>query len=62
MANAEFTGYKDGEPVQITMENEINDPEPLILTTLEAENTCTYNLLLASTPEIEKFTVKDSLP
>ena len=57
-----FTGYKKGEPVQITMENEINDQEPLILTTLEAENTSTDNLLLALTPEIEKFTVKDSLP
>ena len=44
------------------MENKINDPEPLILTTLEAENTFTDNLLLASTPEIEKFTAKDSLP
>ena len=44
------------------MENEINDPELLILITLEAENTSTDNLLLASTTEIEKFTVKDSLP
>ena len=36
------------------MENEINDPEPLILNTLEAENTSTDNLLLASTPENSK--------
>ena len=45
---------------QITMENEINDPEPLILTALEAENTSTDNLLFASTPEIKKCIVKDS--
>ena len=44
------------------MKNEINDPEPLVLTTLEAENTSTDNLLLPSTPKMEKFTVKDSLP
>ena len=44
------------------MENEINDPELLILITLEAENTSMGNLLLASITEIEKFTVKDSLP
>ena len=45
----------------MTKENEINDAKLLILATLEAENTSTNNLLLASTPEIEKFTVKDSL-
>ena len=56
--NAGFPGYKNGEPVQNTSENDINDPELQFLTMLEAEN----NLLLASTPKIEKFTVKDSLP
>ena len=44
------------------MENEINDPEPPILTTLEAENTSTGNVLLAWTSESGKFTVKVSLP
>ena len=42
------------------MENVINDPKLLILTTLQTENTSKYNLLLASAPELEKFTVKDS--
>ena len=32
-ADAEFSGYKNGEPVQNTLENDINDPEPRILTT-----------------------------
>ena len=44
------------------MENDINDPEPHIPKTLETENTLTDDFLFASTPEIEKFTVKDSLP
>ena len=44
------------------MEDDINDPEPHILTTLEAENTLTDDLLPASTTEIETLTVKDSLP
>ena len=52
----------NGEPVQNTLENNINNPESHILTTLETENTLTDDLFLASTPEIGKFTVKDSLP
>ena len=53
--NAEFTDYKNGKPVQNILENEVNDSEPHILTTLETENNPTDDLLLASTPEIEKL-------
>lgn len=56
-ANAEFSGCKNGEPVQNTLENDIKDPEPDILTTLETENTPIDDLLLLSTPESEKFTL-----
>ena len=62
--NAAFSGCKNGEPVQNTLDdiNDINDSRPHILTTLKTENTLTDDLLHASTPGIEKFTVKDSLP
>ena len=56
-----FTDYKNGETLRSTLENDVNDPEPHILTTLETENTSTDDLSIASTPEIEKITVKDSL-
>lgn len=48
--------------IQNALENDINELEPHILSTFETENTSTDDVLLASTPEIEKFTVKDSLP
>ena len=54
--------FKNGELVLNTLEDDINDPELHILTTLEAGNTLTDDLLLASTPEIETLAVKDSLP
>ena len=54
--------FSSGKPVQNTLEDDIDDPEPHILTTLETENTSTYDLLLASTPKIVKYTAKDSLP
>ena len=44
------------------MENDITDPQSHIISTLENENIPTDDLLLASTPEIGKFTVKVSLP
>ena len=40
------------------MENDINDREPHIVTTLETENTLTDDSLLASTPETEKLQLK----
>ena len=60
--STEFSGYKIGEQVQNTLKNVINDPEPHILNTLETEKAVTDDLVLASTPKIEKVTVKNSLP
>ena len=59
---AKCSGYKEGETVQNTSENNINDPQLYILTTLETGNSLTDDLLHSSTLEIENFTVKDSLP
>ena len=61
MTNAKLPGSKNGKPIENTFESHTADLGPYTLTTLETENTPTDDLLLASTSEIEKFTVKNSL-
>ena len=54
-ANAEFTGYKNGEPVQNTLENYITDPASHIPSTLGNENTLTDDLLLLQYLKLKSY-------